>query len=62
MWFQLAKMRLTSSNLPLVVGLMTRLDILGLAPKGRKQLEIETSRWDKLAGAIARILRPAAQE
>jgi hypothetical protein len=28
-WFQLAKMRLTSSNLPLVVPLMTRLDILG---------------------------------
>jgi PadR family transcriptional regulator PadR len=33
-----------------------------LTPKGRKQLAIETSRWDKLAGAIARILRPAAQE
>jgi transcriptional regulator len=33
-----------------------------LTPKGRKQLEIETSRWNKLAGAIARILRPAAQE
>ena len=33
-----------------------------LTPKGRKHLEIETSRWDKLAGAIARILRPAAQE
>jgi hypothetical protein len=28
----------------------------------RKQLEIETSRWNKLAEAIARILRPAAQE
>jgi PadR family transcriptional regulator, regulatory protein PadR len=33
-----------------------------LTPKGRKQLQIETSRWDKLARAIARILRPAAQE
>ncbi len=33
-----------------------------LTPKGRKQLAIETSRWDRLAGAIARILRPAAQE
>ncbi len=33
-----------------------------LTAKGRKQLEIETSKWDKLARAIARILRPAAQE
>jgi transcriptional regulator len=33
-----------------------------LTAKGRKQLAIETSRWDKLAQAIARILRPAAQE
>ena len=33
-----------------------------LTPKGRKRLEIETSKWDRLAGAIARILRPAAQE
>ena len=33
-----------------------------LTAKGRKQLEIETSRWDKLARAIAGILRPAAQE
>ena len=33
-----------------------------LTAKGRKQLEIETSRWDRLARAIARILRPAAQE
>ena len=30
-----------------------------LTAKGRKQLEIETSKWDKLARAIARILRPA---
>ena len=27
-----------------------------LTPKGRKQLTVETSKWDKLAGAIARIL------
>src|SRR6204780_5407019 len=33
-----------------------------LTAKGRKQLEIETGKWDKLAGAIARILRPAGQE
>jgi PadR family transcriptional regulator, regulatory protein PadR len=30
-----------------------------LTPLGRKQLAIETSNWQKLAGAIARILRPA---
>ena len=29
-----------------------------LTAKGRKQLELETSRWDKLARAIAQILRP----
>jgi PadR family transcriptional regulator len=33
-----------------------------LTPKGRRQLEIETSRWDTLARAMARILRPAGQE
>lgn len=33
-----------------------------LTPKGRKQLEIETSKWETLAAAVARILRPAAQE
>jgi PadR family transcriptional regulator, regulatory protein PadR len=33
-----------------------------LSAKGRRQLEVETGKWDKLAGAIARILRPAAQE
>jgi transcriptional regulator len=33
-----------------------------LTPKGRKQLTIETTKWDKLAGAIARILRPAKEE
>src|ERR1700747_3610322 len=30
-----------------------------LTPKGRKQLAVETGKWDKLAGAIGRILRPA---
>jgi PadR family transcriptional regulator PadR len=33
-----------------------------LTPKGRRQLTVETHRWDKLAGAIARILRPTEQE
>lgn len=33
-----------------------------LTAKGRRQLTVETSKWDKLAGAIARILRPAKQE
>ena len=33
-----------------------------LTAKGRRQLTLETSKWDKLAGAIARILRPADQE
>jgi PadR family transcriptional regulator, regulatory protein PadR len=33
-----------------------------LTAKGRRQLAIETSKWDKLAGAIAQILRPAEQE
>jgi PadR family transcriptional regulator len=30
-----------------------------LTAAGRKQLRVETTRWDKLSGAIARILRPA---
>ncbi len=33
-----------------------------LTAKGRKQLDVETGKWDRLAGAIARILRPASQE
>jgi PadR family transcriptional regulator len=33
-----------------------------LTAKGRKQLQIETSKWDRLAQAIGRILRPAIQE
>src|SRR2546428_7669546 len=32
-----------------------------LTAKGRRQLAVETSKWDKLAGAIARILRPTKQ-
>jgi PadR family transcriptional regulator PadR len=30
-----------------------------LTSKGRRQLTAETRKWDKLAGAIARILRPS---
>ncbi len=33
-----------------------------LTAQGRRQLAVETSKWDKLAGAIARILPPARQE
>jgi len=33
-----------------------------LTAEGRRQLTVETSKWDKMAGAIARILRPAEQE
>jgi PadR family transcriptional regulator PadR len=33
-----------------------------LTPKGRQQLTVATHKWDKLAGAIARILRPRGQE
>lgn len=32
-----------------------------LTPKGRKQLTVETTKWDRLAGAIARILHPHAE-
>ena len=48
-------------------GLVDRMDVEGdrrayrvrLTPKGRKQLDVETSKWEKLARAIARVLRPA---
>ncbi|HEX7794604.1 MAG TPA: PadR family transcriptional regulator [Vicinamibacterales bacterium] len=30
-----------------------------LTPKGRKQLLVETTKWEKLTRAIARVLRPA---
>jgi PadR family transcriptional regulator, regulatory protein PadR len=33
-----------------------------LTAKGRRQLEVETSKWDTLARAVGRILRPAPQE
>src|SRR5437660_7197203 len=33
-----------------------------LTAQGRKQLKVETTKWDKLARAIARILRPAEQQ
>ena len=33
-----------------------------LTAKGRKQLAIENSRWEKFAGAIARIMRPVEPE
>src|SRR6266702_434071 len=32
-----------------------------LTAKGRRQLALETSKWDRLAGAIARILRPTEE-
>lgn len=32
-----------------------------LTAKGRRQLAVETTKWDKLAGAIAQILRPARE-
>jgi PadR family transcriptional regulator PadR len=33
-----------------------------LTAHGRRRLAVETHKWDKLAGAIARILRPTKQE
>jgi PadR family transcriptional regulator PadR len=30
-----------------------------LTPKGKKQLALETSRWEKFVRAMARVLRPA---
>src|SRR5947209_12843966 len=39
-----------------------RAKFYGLTAAGRRQLVVETGKWDKLAGAIARILRPAKQE
>ena len=33
-----------------------------LTAKGRKQLSVETNKWDRLAGAIARILRPTEEQ
>jgi transcriptional regulator len=33
-----------------------------LTSKGRSQLAVERNKWEKLAGAIGRILRPTEQE
>jgi PadR family transcriptional regulator PadR len=33
-----------------------------LTTQGRRQLRVETNKWEKLAAAIAQILRPAGQE
>lgn len=33
-----------------------------LTAKGRRQLVVETNKWEKLAGAIARILRPVERQ
>src|SRR3954452_3581380 len=33
-----------------------------LTAKGRRQLQVETTKWEKLARAIAGILRPSSQE
>ena len=32
-----------------------------LTPAGRKQLEVETSRWDRVVRAVNRVLRPAEE-
>ena len=39
-----------------------RANFYRLTAKGRRQLAVETSKWDKFAGAIAQILRPAEHE
>jgi PadR family transcriptional regulator, regulatory protein PadR len=39
-----------------------RAKLYRLTAKGRKQLNVETTKWDKLARAIAGILRPAGEE
>jgi PadR family transcriptional regulator, regulatory protein PadR len=33
-----------------------------LTAKGRRQLQVETTKWEKLARAIGRILKPASEE
>ena len=35
------------------------LKIYSLTAKGRKQLDVETSKWDTLVNAVARVLKPA---
>ena len=39
-----------------------RAKFYSLTPAGRRQLTVETGKWDKLAGAIARILQPLEQK
>ncbi len=39
-----------------------RAKFYALTSKGRRQLVVETSKWDKLERAIAQILRPGEQE
>ena len=39
-----------------------RAKFYALTSKGRRQLTVETGKWDKLARAIAQILRPGEQE
>lgn len=39
-----------------------RAKFYALTAKGRRQLAVETSKWEKLTGAMARILRPVEQE
>jgi PadR family transcriptional regulator PadR len=39
-----------------------RAKFYALTAQGKRQLAAETSKWDKLARAIAQILRPGAQE
>lgn len=38
-----------------------RAKFYSLTSKGKRQLALETSKWDAFAGAIARILRPVRQ-
>jgi PadR family transcriptional regulator PadR len=39
-----------------------RANFYRLTAKGRRQLQVETSKWDQLSRAIAQILRPAEEE
>jgi transcriptional regulator len=39
-----------------------RAKFYSLTAKGRRQLAVETGKWDKLARAIAQILRPGERE
>jgi len=39
-----------------------RAKFYALTANGRRRLQVETSKWERLAEAIARILRPAGEE